>query len=33
MSWAEFEQNLPALFILVGCAIMVYFTYRFAKLP
>lgn len=33
MSLAEIEQNMPALLMLLGCAVMVYLTYRFCKLP
>ena len=33
MSWSEFVQNLPALTLFIGAALLIYVTYQFSKLP
>lgn len=33
MTFAEFMQNVPIIFMLAGGVALVYFTYRFSKLP
>ncbi len=33
MSWSEIVQNLPALTLFIGAALLIYVTYQFSKLP